>query len=342
MTSTRKSSLTWSGALTLSAVLLFTSGCMVGPKYKAPAPPQVTGYTPAPIATTSATPNIAGGEAQKFISGQDIPGEWWTVFHSKPLDDLIERALKANPDIKAAQATLLVARENLLAQRGAYFPNLSAGFSADHSKTSDVVSSFTSNGALTYSLYTPQVAVSFVPDVFGLNRRTVESLGAQEQQARYALAATHITLSSNVAAAAIQEASLRAQINATRELITINTVELKILREQFNKGYVSRLDVAAQESQAGPSRGDAAAFAQATGAAARSPCRAHRRISRQGSAREIRVVEPATSPGTSSQSSFAASRAAPRRAPGRSQSALSLRPDWSRTSEQAAQLHADQ
>ena len=74
-------------------------------------------------------------------------------------------------------------------------------------------------GALNYSLYTPQVSVSFVPDVFGLNRRTVESLKAQEQQARFALAATHITLSSNVAAAAIQEASLRAQIDATHELI---------------------------------------------------------------------------------------------------------------------------
>jgi len=88
-----------------------------------------------------------------------------------------------------------------------------------------------------------------VPDVFGLNRRTVESLQAQEQQARYALAATHITLSSNVVAGAIQEASLRAQIAATRELITINTDMLKILRTQYVTGYVGRLDVAAQESQ---------------------------------------------------------------------------------------------
>jgi NodT family efflux transporter outer membrane factor (OMF) lipoprotein len=111
------------------------------------------------------------------------------------------------------------------------------------------VSSFTANGALTYSLYTPQVSVSFVPDVFGLNRRTVESLVAQEQQARFDLAATHIALSSNVAAAAIQEGSLRAQIDATRELIRINTDMLNILRDQFAKGYVSRLDVAAQESQ---------------------------------------------------------------------------------------------
>lgn len=66
---------------------------------------------------------------------------------------------------------------------------------------------------------------------------------------RFALAATNITLSSNVAAAAIQEASLREQIESTKELITINTDTLRVLRNQFAKGYVSRLEVAAQESQ---------------------------------------------------------------------------------------------
>jgi NodT family efflux transporter outer membrane factor (OMF) lipoprotein len=228
---------------------LLLCGCAVGPKFKKPTAPTNAGYTAAPLSTTSSTLGVSGGEAQQFVDGRDIPGEWWTLFHSKPLNDLIERSLKTNPDIKASQAALAVARENTLAQRGFYYPNLSAGFTADHSKTSNVVSPFTASGALTYSLYTPQVAVSFVPDVFGLNRRTVESLKAQQEQARFALAATHITLSSNVAAAAIQEASLRGQIDATRELITINTNMLGILRRQFDKGYVSRLDVAAQEAQ---------------------------------------------------------------------------------------------
>jgi NodT family efflux transporter outer membrane factor (OMF) lipoprotein len=228
---------------------LLLCGCAVGPKFKKTTPPADAGYTTAPLSTTSNTPGVGGGEAQQFVDGRDISGEWWTLFHSKPLNDLIERSLKTNPDIKAAQAALAVARENTAAQRGFYYPSLSAGFSADHSKTSNVVSPFTASGALTYSLYTPQVAVSFVPDVFGLNRRTVESLNAQQEQARFALAATHITLSSNVAAAAIQEASLRGQIDATRELITINTNMLDILHKQFEKGYVSRLDVAAQEAQ---------------------------------------------------------------------------------------------
>jgi NodT family efflux transporter outer membrane factor (OMF) lipoprotein len=228
---------------------LLLCGCAVGPKFKKPSAPANAGYTAAPLSTTSSTPGIAGGEAQQFVDARDISGEWWTLFHSKPLNDLIERSLKTNPDIKAAQAALTVARENTAAQRGFYYPNLSAGFTADHSKTSNVVSPFTASGALTYGLYTPQVSVSFVPDVFGLNRRTVESLKAQQEQARFALAATHITLSSNVAAAAIQEASLRGQIDATRELVTINTDMLGILRKQFEKGYVSRLDVAAQEAQ---------------------------------------------------------------------------------------------
>lgn len=236
-------------ALATTLALLLTAGCAVGPNFKRPAAPNVPGYTPAPPSTTSNTPGVSGGEPQQFAQGQDIPGEWWTLFHSKPLNDLIERALRANPDLKAAQAALLVARENVLAQRGAYYPSISAGFAASHSKTSNEVSPFTASGALYYSLYTPQVSVSFVPDVFGLNRRTVESLKAQEQQARFALAATHITLSSNVVAAAIQEASLRGQIDATRELITINANMFQILRDQRAKGYVGQLDVAAQESQ---------------------------------------------------------------------------------------------
>jgi len=236
-------------SLIAAAAVLLASGCAVGPNFKKPAAPKVPGYTPTAPSTTSSTPNVSGGEAQRFLDGQDIPGEWWTVFHSKPLNDLIERSLKNNPDIKAAQAALLVARENVLAQRGAYYPSVSAGFSADHSKTSNVVSPATASGALYYSLYTPQVGVSFVPDVFGLNRRTVESLKAQQEQARFALAATHITLSSNVAAAAIEEASLRGQIEATHELIGINTDMLQVLQKQFEKGYVGRLDVAAQEAQ---------------------------------------------------------------------------------------------
>src|ERR1035441_9736339 len=100
---------TISSITTSLAVLL--AGCAVGPNFKKPAAPEVSGYTPAPLSTTSGTTNVAGGEPQRFVSGSDIPGEWWTLFHSKPLNDLIELSLSNNPTIKAAQAALTAAKE---------------------------------------------------------------------------------------------------------------------------------------------------------------------------------------------------------------------------------------
>ncbi len=237
------------GALAAAASTLLLVACAVGPKFQKPVAPAVTSFTPDSLGTTSSAPNVVGGDAQRFVSGQDIPGQWWELFHSQPLNDLIQRSLETNPTLKAAQAALAVARENVLAQKGAFYPGVAGGFSATRQKTSNEISPTPSSGALYFDLYTPQVSVSFVPDVFGLNRRTVESLHAQAEQARFALVATDITLSANVVTAAIQEASLRAQIDATRQLIAINTDMLQMLRTQLAKGYVSRLDVAAQESQ---------------------------------------------------------------------------------------------
>lgn len=228
---------------------MMVAGCAVGPNYTRPLAPQVTRYTQDSIAVTDSAPSVAGGGAQHFVSGEDIPGQWWEMFHSEALDSLIERSLKSNPTLHAAQAALAVARENVAAQHGAYYPSVGASFSASRQKTSSYISPTTASGALYFDLYTPQVNVSFVPDVFGLNRRTVESLTAQAEQAHFALVATDITLSANVATAAIQEASLRAQIDATQQLVTINADMLKMLRTQLANGYVSALEVAAQESQ---------------------------------------------------------------------------------------------
>ena len=229
--------------------LMLLAGCAVGPNFKKPAAPPVSGYTANPLSTTSGVTNVAGGEAQRFVEGLDIPGEWWKLFHSQPLNDLIERSLTNNPSLKAAQAALAMARENLLAQKGAFWPGADASFYASRQRTSEALAPIPNANEFYFNLYTPQVSISYVPDVFGLNRRTVETFQAQEQQVRFALIATYITLSANVAEAAIQEASLRAQIDATRQLIVINSNMVQILRAQFAKGYASRLDLAAQESQ---------------------------------------------------------------------------------------------
>lgn len=229
--------------------LMAAGGCAVGPNFQQPAAPPVSGYTARPLHPTSSTPNLVGGETQRFVEGLDIPEQWWTLFHSPQLNDLIERSLTNNPDLKAAQAALAVARERVLAQRGAYFPSFAGSFSASRQKQSEFISPTPNANLFQYDLFTPQVSVSYVPDVFGLNRRTVESLQAQEEAVRFQMIAAYTTLSANVVVAAVQEASLRAQIDATRQLIDISSNMVRIVRYQHAKGYAGRLEVAAQESE---------------------------------------------------------------------------------------------
>ncbi len=240
------------GMLSLLGALVcaLISGCTVGPDFKKPPTPEVSDYATHPVTGTVATAHVGGGEAQHLVQGADIAGDWWSLFHSKQLNDLIEQSLQKNPDLKSAQAALTVAHENVLAQRGSFFPSVSAGISGSRQQDPPgALAPVPSNNAFLYSLYTPQLSVSYVPDVFGLNRRTVESLEAQEQQVRFQMVATYNTLTANVVVAAITAASLQAQIDATRDLVASNAKMVEILKYRFSKGAASKLDVAAQESQ---------------------------------------------------------------------------------------------
>ncbi|HEV2284457.1 MAG TPA: efflux transporter outer membrane subunit, partial [Steroidobacteraceae bacterium] len=227
---------------------LLAAACAVGPDFKRPAAPDADAYAASP-ASTASTAGVVGGEAQRFVPGGDIPADWWTLFHSAPLSALIEHSLTKNPDLKAAQAALAAAREGVLAQRGVYYPSVSGDFSATRQRQPGTIAPTPASNALLYNLFTPEVSVAYVPDVFGLNRRTVESLGAQADAARFQMIATYNTLTANVVVTAIQQGSVQLQIEATHQLIDFNTNALKILRYRFSRGYASGLDVAAQESQ---------------------------------------------------------------------------------------------
>jgi NodT family efflux transporter outer membrane factor (OMF) lipoprotein len=232
--------------LALAAAL---SGCAVGPNFKPPPPPSVTGYTPQPLPPQTASAPIAGGEVQRFVAGMDIPGQWWTLFHSPALNELVEQALKNNPSVRAAQAALRQANENVKAQRGSYFPTVQAGYNVTREKNAvGTLAPTLSSGAELFTLHTAQVNVSYVLDLFGANRRQVESLQALADAQRYELAGTYLTLSSNVVAAAVQEASLRAQVTATQDIVQSGRESLAILRHQLEIGAIAQLDVMAQES----------------------------------------------------------------------------------------------
>jgi NodT family efflux transporter outer membrane factor (OMF) lipoprotein len=226
------------------AVVLVLAGCTLGPDFLRPGAPDVEGYTADPLPEQTASADIAGGAAQKFVTGQDIPGQWWELFHSKPLSKLVEEALRANPDLAAAHAALRQAKENVYAEEGAQYPEVDANAGISRQK----VSKATAGRSTTYSLYNASVSVSYVLDVFGGIRRQVESLEAQAENQRFQVEAAYLTVTSNVVTAAIQEASLRAQIAATRDIIKAESEQLSVLQQQFGLGGVSKSDVLLQEA----------------------------------------------------------------------------------------------
>lgn len=237
------------GQFVAALAVLAIGGCAVGPNFRRPAAPEVSGYTAAPLSDTNRSPGGPASEAQRFAGGSDISADWWTLFHSAPLNELIAQSLVTNPDLKAARAALSVARENVLAQRGVFYPSVAASFSASRQRQAGTIAPTPSSNAFQYNLFTPQVSVSYVPDVFGLNRRMVESLQAQADEVRFQMIATYTTLTSNVVVTAIQIGSVRAQIEATRQLIKLNSHMLEIVKYQADKGYASGLDLAAQDAQ---------------------------------------------------------------------------------------------
>ena len=225
------------------------AACAFGPDFVAPSPPNVTGYTKESLKTSSASHGSGQGQGQRFAEKLDIAGQWWEIFHSRPLNDLIEDALKHNPDVQAAQAGLRVARETTEAQKGAYAPTITPGYNSFTQKASTIVSPPSSNAFTPYlTLDTAQVDVSYTPDVFGLVRREVETDEALAAMQQFQVEATYLTLTSNVVAAAIQEASLRGQIAATKKIIAIETDLLRLLRIQKKLGQVAEADVALQEA----------------------------------------------------------------------------------------------
>ncbi|GLQ98521.1 efflux transporter outer membrane subunit [Dyella mobilis] len=229
-------------------IAISLGACAVGPDFHRPAAPVSQDYAPAgtPKATTS-TPGADGG-AQQFVRDMNIPGQWWTLFHSQPLNALVDDSIKHNPDVAAAQEALRAAMENVRAQQGQFFPQVSASVDPTRQKTGSVIASGVVSNATLYNLTTAQLSISYMPDLWGANRRSVESLTAQADAQRFQLEATYLTLTSNVVNAAVGEASLRAQIAATQDVIDSQQKILDTNQKQLALGDVGEADIAAQQA----------------------------------------------------------------------------------------------
>src|ERR1700723_3491044 len=164
--------------LTAALLALFLSGCVVGPKYHAPAP---DASAPAYKETPSESKE-AGDWQVAQPSDAMLRGKWWEIFNDPELNALEEQLDINNQNIKQFFENFMEARAIVREARSQYFPTLTAAPSIGHSRASANLganSGTTSNSQLQSSTFSLPLEASWEPDLWGKVRNTV-------RQAQYA------------------------------------------------------------------------------------------------------------------------------------------------------------
>ena len=245
-----------------TALASLVAGCAVGPNFKPPEAPTVTRYPSASMPAETASADAPAGQAQRFAPARDIPTEWWTLFECPALDALVRQALRDSPRLAQARAKLVRAQEALEARAGATkYPKVDVGGAVNSVGVeggSFESASLGDNFPLTLS--TASASVSYTLDLFGKNRRELEALRASVDYERFELEAARLMLAGNVVTAAIEEASLREQIEAIESSVALATRQLQIIERLEQLGTVPRVDVAAQNGELARARAEVPAL----------------------------------------------------------------------------------
>jgi NodT family efflux transporter outer membrane factor (OMF) lipoprotein len=231
-------------AALLVATLL--SGC--APKqgrYTPPTAPQLT-------KTDSWSAPPSGGEIVKPADDASL-SHWWSVFQDPLLSSLEERALKANLDIRKADAEIRQARANRDYNAANLFPSIKGSFGATGTHTgsgafnptsASLASALSGSGLSRWSAtYSPQIQASWEPDFFGSLRKNVASYEATAQAQHENLRNVMVTLTADVALDYIDVRSYQEQLRVTRENLVKYNQTYEMTLEKRDSGLASDLDV---------------------------------------------------------------------------------------------------
>ena len=228
----------------IPAFMVLTS-CMVGPDFIKPKAPAVERYTQDVLQNETM---IADGLMQHFELGAKVNADWWRLFNSTQLNILVSKALANNLTLQSAQANLRQSQANLQAGYGVFFPQVDAGFTSVRQQFSPA--RFGNNSASSiFNLYTFSTTVSYTLDVFGGERRNVESLEAQKDLQRYTELGTYLTLTGNIINAVIAKAAYQAEVETTEQWLALLQKQIKLTETQVSAGTVSYQAVVSLRSQ---------------------------------------------------------------------------------------------
>lgn len=231
--------------LCLGSILLLQA-CHVGPDFVSPPVPEVTTYT-------KATPNLTPNNdepSQRLVVGKEIPALWWQLFRSPALNQVVEQAIQNSPTIEQARARLAKAQQSILMARGSFYPQFDTSFSAQREKGPPLIFGLVpANTVPPYNLYSLELMVSFVPDVFGTTARQVEQQTALAENQAYQLAAAQLSVTGNVVIEALTLASVRQQIRIMEEIIADDEKNLALVQQRLSIGTIDRSDLLVVQHQ---------------------------------------------------------------------------------------------
>ena len=220
------------------------ASCAVGPNFHQPKSPDTSGYLHP--SSDTAPVQAQAQDLQNVSPGAELAGEWWQLFHSSQLDEVVRVSIAASPTLVAANATLAEAREEVTVARGAFLPSVSAAAGAQRSGAGAVRAP---GAGATTNLYSIGLSTSYSPDIFGGTRRAVEQQLALADFQRNQLAAAYLTLTGSVVNEVLIIAATRLQITTAEELIASDRKNLALTQREFDVGIVPRSDVLTADSQ---------------------------------------------------------------------------------------------
>ena len=220
--------------LTIVALTILLTGCMVGPDYRRPPTGPPAQY------------RFALGEARDPASIADIA--WFDLFQDDALRELIQTAMVQNYDMQIAAARILQARAQVGIVRSEIFPTISGGGSLQKDRVAQNATGGLPPGANPeLSFGTLSLDMTWEIDVWGRIRRLTESARAELFSSEDTRRAVLITVIADVAAAYFQLRALDLQLVISRRTIQARERGLRLTRTQRDLGVATGLDVAQAE-----------------------------------------------------------------------------------------------
>ncbi|MDQ6998873.1 MAG: efflux transporter outer membrane subunit, partial [Mariprofundus sp.] len=220
--------------------------CAVGPDFQPSESPAVNHYSNERPSDQDAAATAV--EQPTPTTSDTIPAQWWQMFESAALDQLVRRGLEHNPTLAAAKASLEASRETLRANSGALLsPALDGSLNSTRKKITGASFGAPNLGSI-YTVHSASLDISYALDLFGGGRRWLEYGQAQVDYDAFQLHGARVTLSANIVTAAIAEASLREEITALQQIIGAEAEQLAVTEQQFNIGVIAKADLLSQRA----------------------------------------------------------------------------------------------